>query len=204
MEYDYKIATITSHVKLDTVIDTNKLKEYMTIHQLYQNTSTKPRKQFRNQFTTTIPIMDEWIKTGGKIHNVSLKIFNNGRLHMTGCNSDSMIKAIISKAIALIIVSNSVGLPNFTVHKHEVLMINTSFDVGKKLCLHTLWMKLLKEYNLCSTYDLKVYVGINSKYISSSGDQVTMLIFNSGKVILTGPKNIESINEAFKFIKSIV
>lgn len=204
MTIAHKIATMTAQAKLDTLVDTSKLRDFMDKYNLIDTNTVTNKKTFRNQFTTSLPTLDIWTP-GNKCHNVSLKVFNNGRLHITGCNSEDMIRHIISKALSLIIVSKShAESTTIRLHHHEILMINTSFDVGKKLCLHNLWQKLLREHNLCSTYDLKVYVGINSKFISSNGSQVTMLIFNSGKIILTGPRELNSINEAFKFIISAV
>lgn len=220
MASGYKIATMTAQAKLNALIDTNKIKEFVKKYNLTDLNQKQTEKSFRNQVTLKIPIIDIWLSSveDKKVHNASLKIFNNGRLHITGCNSDNMIKAIISKGISYILLSNSiiktqqeditendsVDNEKYVLNKHEILMINTSFDVGKKLCLHTLWQDLMIKHNLCSTYDLKVYVGINSKFISSNGSRVTMLIFNSGKIILTGPRELESIDEAYNFIKSVV
>lgn len=233
----YKIATMTAQCKFEALIDTEKIKEFINKYNLTDLNQRKTDKSFRNQITLKIPITDIWLsrKEDNKVHNASLKIFNNGRLHITGCNSENMINTIISKGISYILLSNSIiksispeptdksqtpptavgpvdskmcdggtGARKYTLNKYEILMINTSFDVGKKLCLHKLWQDLMIKHNLCSTYDLKVYVGINSKFISSNGSRVTMLIFNSGKIILTGPRELNSINEAYNFIKSIV
>lgn len=207
MASGYKIATMTAQAKLNALIDTNKIKEFIKKYNLTDFNQKQTEKSFRNQVTLKIPIIDIWLSSveDKKVHNASLKIFNNGRLHITGCNSDNMIQTIISKGISYILLSNSIIKPQqeYILNKHEILMINTSFDIGKKLCLHTLWQDLMIKHNLCSTYDLKVYVGINSKFISSNGSRVTMLIFNSGKIILTGPRELKSIDEAYNFIKSV-
>lgn len=204
---ELKISTMTVQSKINTSIDTLKLHEFI---QSYNLSVEKPKKAkgvtqktFRNQVTINIPMQSH----SSKIHNVSMKVFNNGRLHITGCNNNDMIRTVLAKTVSYIVVSESVpattDLSDLTPTNIETLMINASLDLGIKLDLHNLWDTLLNRYNLCSTYDLKVYVGINSKFISSLGAQVTMLIFNSGKVILTGAKEIESINEAYAFLKTI-
>ena len=66
---------------------------------------------------------------------------------------------------------------------------------------------LVQEYSLSATFSsLSRYPGINLKYPSKSepGKQISLLIFRSGSIIITGGKNATDIFNSYNFITEVV
>lgn len=134
----------------------------------------KRKREFDNQTT---------VRHGSK----SVKLFRNGRVHVTGCKSLADFQAAVADVCAALSdagVRTSDGQPmrfdRVTVH-----MMNVTFDAGSRLRLRPL-RDALTALGHAVRYDADVYPGLNAKLCTGDGRRVTALVFGSGKVILTG------------------
>ena len=73
-------------------------------------------------------------------------------------------------------------------------MINSNFSCNCNLNLK-LFTRLLSYEGYTSRYNPESYPAINLKY-----EKVSVFIFGSGNVVITGSKSIEEIIETYKFI----
>jgi TATA-box binding protein (TBP) (component of TFIID and TFIIIB) len=165
-------------------------------------------KNFQNQVSITMAI-----KRDKYIH---LKLFSNGAVQLTGCKSVGqfveVMKKLCSKLLTFQFAYNTVTKktikkvfvtnPNFVmvnkVTNLAIRMVNTSFHVGfmiDRVALYNLLLKL----NHTVTFDSAYHAGVNLKYISGS-DTITLLIFESGSIIITGLKTKHQIWDGYEFI----
>ena len=182
----------------------------------------KKKKVFYNQCTLIIECenacdCDESCDCD-KYKRVNLKLFLNGKIQMTGCKSVEHAKAAIDKlAIELkkdkyslnestgeFVKKDIIDNQNFNMTEPTIELINSVFHTGLNInrdCLHT---TLVNKYNIFATFQPCIYVGINSKFISSTNTKVTILIFQTGKIIITGAKTLQDIDESFTFINKVL
>ena len=115
---------------------------------------------------------------------------------------------------------------------YKIVLINSDYYLGFEIKRNMLHELLLKKYNTFSSYEPCIYPGVNSKYyynktyknkeyqgkcycdvycngtgIGEGNGQckkVTVAIFQSGSIIITGARNMEQINCAHTFINGVI
>lgn len=121
---------------------------------------------------------------------------------------------------------------DFKITDFQIVLINSDFSTHFKIkrdILHTL---LSKRYQIFSSYEPCIYPGVNSKYYWNSvchdnqikgvckcdktctgkgkgegdGDckKITISIFQSGNIIITGARSLQQIEDAYKFINEVL
>tara|TARA_B100000902_G_C27290607_1_gene906917 strand:- start:1308 stop:2072 length:765 start_codon:yes stop_codon:yes gene_type:complete len=174
---------------------------------------TKKRKFFYNQ--VTIHVVKHKI--------VNVKIFNNGGVQMTGLKSKEQGEYVVNILKNLLqqhgLVPNDVSLSPI-----KIVLINSDFDFGQEINREMLH-RLIVEENYYSSFEPIIYPGVNIKYyfntnnragICQCGDicngkgqngnckKITIAVFKSGKIIITGGQSIQQINTAYNFITSFL
>ena len=135
------------------------------------------------------------------------------------CNTSLVEMGVISPSICKI-------------KDYKIVLINSDYYLGFEIKRNVLHELLLNEYNTFSSYEPCIYPGVNSKYYfnkayndkqyegkcycdvycdgTGNGDgngeckKVTVAIFQSGSIIITGARNMEQIECAHKFINRII
>ena len=117
---------------------------------------------------------------------------------------------------------------NIKYDKINVHLINSDYTAGFKIKRDVLHELLVDKYNIYSTYEPCIYPGVNTKYYDNNtniqdgvcncenscngkgngnGDgkckKVTISIFQSGAVIITGATNEEQLQRAYNFINTV-
>ena len=236
-----RISTMTAISKLSSDIDLKKLYENFKINDIihfieYRDNPTKGfsekslrkkrkkviKKVFYNQVTLHL-----FYK---KLINV--KVFNNGKIQMTGLKYEEQGKQVINLLINELIKCN-IDNTIFKEDKLEsleyrIVLINSDFDIKYKVNRELLHREIIR-LEMCSSYEPTIYPGVNMKYYyndafdnlgvckcsnrcngkgSAYGDgeckRVTIAIFNSGKIIITGGKNLKQLNTCYEFISNIL
>ena len=237
---DLRVSTMTYISDLNTEIDLKRLFDSVDIDDILKyieygalnqkgeksSKSSKPRKNqkkkfFYNQITAHI--------FEGKIVNV--KIFNNGRIQMTGIKNENQGLKVLDKVVEKIkkieshkleqILSNTDIKPQ----NNKIVMINTDFDCGFKIKREIL-QRLVTDKGYYSSFEPTIYPGVNIKYYFNKEKQntgicncegkcngkgkdgfckkITVAVFNSGKIIITGGQSYEQLNTAYDFINDIL
>ena len=116
---------------------------------------------------------------------------------------------------------------------YSVVLINSDYHINYKVKQLALHQKLVNTYKIFSTYEPCIYQGVNSKFCwnkdyinkpgytpgkcycskmcngkgSGEGDgnckTITIAIFQSGSIIITGARSLEQIYTAYNFINNI-
>lgn len=168
----------------------------------------KKKKAFYNQVTLIV-------KTK-KNKNYNVKLFTNGAIQMTGCKSiDGIIEALtkifeelkITKAIydfkqnKIIdkpFVTNEKVLSIKNIYNVKICMINSNFGIGFNVDRDRLYDILLSDKIECS-YDPIIHACVNIKY-EHPDKTISIFVFESGAVIITGARSCSQIIEAYTFI----
>lgn len=184
----------------------NVLRSLVKLKKKYNPRTTK--KNFHNQVTVMVEIKNKRI--------INVKLFKNGAIQITGCKSlNNFTEAIMilcknlkdyalmydkttRKITKLMFVNNVKDIGPLKVYKLKVRMINSNFHVGFLIDRVVLY-RLSLENDITCTFDACLHACVNIKY-NCDDDVVSIFVFETGSIIITGAKNIKHINRAYEFI----
>jgi hypothetical protein len=173
------------------------------------NSKNKQSTVFLNQVTVSI-------KVDNKEKPVSVKIFNNGTVHFTGCiDINNLIEASYKlcieckrpiailnedgKVVDINFVDNPDELSIDNIYDIKIDMINCIFVVPFKIDRSKLQI-LMKNDGYNVTYDSNRHAGVKISYVSVN-KKITIFVFESGSVIIIlGSQGFSRINEIYTFI----
>jgi TATA-box binding protein (TBP) (component of TFIID and TFIIIB) len=170
--------------------------------------SRKKKKAFYNQVTILVKTKK------GKTTNV--KLFTNGAIQMTGCKSidgviDTLtkifselktVKATMDYKLNKVIekpFASDIGILDIkNLYNIKVCMINSNFCIGFNIDRDKLFDLLVSDKIECS-YDPIIHACVNIKY-DHPEKTISIFVFESGAVIITGARTCSQIVEAYTFI----
>jgi len=180
------------------------------LNNIKKNKKKKTKRSFYNQVTIGIKTSNDKI--------VNIKIFINGSIQMTGCdglysciegletlcNEIKKVKGIINPSI-----SNKIIIKTFTTKPDNVVinkindvkirMINSNFDIGFQVNREKLYKILLDEKINC-VFEPIIHACVNIKFNYKNKEKISIFVFESGAIIITGAKTKNQIFDAYKFI----
>jgi TATA-box binding protein (TBP) (component of TFIID and TFIIIB) len=186
-------------------------------------------KAFFNQSTM---VLRRYIPGTTTFKEVNVKLFANGGIQMTGVVSEEFAKDslqfLLSEIKKLEVSPFLDGIP--TIDKFSIQLINTDYSLNKYVNQNLLHKILVNDYNLFSTLEKTIYQGINTKFYYNKqnavqrgvctceksckgqglGDgegqckKITISIFRTGKIIITGGRHMEQIYMAYDFLNTIL
>ena len=134
----------------------------------------------------------------------------------------------VSDVLDIFVKNNDLKIASYS-----VVLINSDYHINYKVKQLALHQKLVNTYKIFSTYEPCIYQGVNSKFYwnkqynnkpeytsgkcycskmcngkgSGDGDgnckTITIAIFQSGSIIITGARSLEQIYTAYNFINDI-
>jgi len=187
-----------------------------------QNRNNKGHRHFQNSVSFIVAIENN--------KDVNIKIFINGKLQLTGVP----IKQDGIRAVNILCdyIYNKYHI-KMKIHNYSTVMINTCYDLKFNINREVLYDILVNKYNIITVFDTEGYPGVRVHYFYNectkmtdnegqcicnnlcNGDgnglelgnckRISIAIFQSGKVIIAGGcSDIEPINNAYRFINSII
>jgi len=162
---------------------------------------------------------------------VNIKLFGNGGIQMTGIPAEDFAQETLIWLIEeLKKVQPTVFKEKPELQKFKVQLINSDYQVAYPINRNALHTILSQKYKLFSTFESTIYQGVNTKYYynekserkngicwcekacSGQGDgkelgnckRITIAIFQTGSVIITGARNHAQLDEAYDFINDIL
>lgn len=221
---EIKISTMTLEAKLNTQFYPGNIKKYVKDsadirviqkkkpkNKKVKKTNNKNRQSdaFLNQITVSI-------RVSNKKNPVSVKIFNSGTLHLTGCVCiDNLFEAVYKlciecrKEVAVIDKKGKIRPIKFAEDTNKLRVENLfGFKVDMINCIFVVPFKidrpklqvLLKVEGYNSTYDSNGHAGVRIKYVNDN-KKITIFVFESGSIIIImGNQGFRRINEVYNFI----
>jgi TATA-box binding protein (TBP) (component of TFIID and TFIIIB) len=184
-------------------------------------------KTFFNQSTIVIRKR----KDATEFKEVNVKLFANGGFQMTGVTNEEFSKEVILWIIDQFTrLPTAISPKELSLAKFSVQLLNSDYKMNafaKRSELHKI---LCETYRLSSTLETTIYQGVNTKYYynkestatrgicgctkfcSGQGDgatignckRITIAIFQTGSIIITGARKREQLDEAYDFINAIL
>lgn len=148
----------------------------------------KVKKSFYNQTTISYKLNN----------NVSIKVFSNGKLQLTGITSVN--NCLYTIGIIIDILKRSEGSlehasPSIeNVSNMSIEMINSNFNIKKELDLKKMRSILIHE-GIDFNYEPDTYPGINAKI-----NNISVFIFGTGNIVITGGKSLKCIEKTYRYI----
>ena len=195
---------------------------------IFTNRKITP-KSFFNQSTLVIRrvIHEGTDRAGWK--EVNVKLFANGGIQMTGVTSEEFAYRSLEWVLQTILtlpISPFEG--KASLERFSVQLINTDYALDKFINQDALHKLLVNEYNLSSTLEKTIYQGVNTKFYyntfhsgngicqcenfckgqgSGNGEgeckRITMSIFRTGRIIITGARKMDQIETAYQFLNGV-
>lgn len=182
---------------------------------------TKETKRFDNQVTLIIrDIGNENIKMMYNRTDVNVKLFKNGNIQMTGLKTIEQGKEIVKFIVNKIKQFENIAInpDSLCVGTYKVQLINSDFRINKSILRSKLNYIINTEYKLESVFEPCIYPGVKIKYMwnsmsnngvcSCKGEceckKITIAVFQSGCIIITGSQNIQQIDDTYEFINKVL
>ncbi len=210
------ISVITLCANLNSRIDINKLRENQNIiYKNFKNTrihkiknkvknnkyeiKNKIKKNiFNNCFIFSLEHMDS--------KNISVKIFINGKLQITGCKNIEIAKNIVNIIVNIIEYMDNIysiieNKQTFKLDSLEIAMINSGFKLNFEINQYLLASQLKPDDIIkYVSFQPDKYCGINIKCINNT----SVFIFRSGAVNISGSKNTDNLKKIYNHIINIL
>lgn len=201
----------TNNNKMD---DNTVIRSLIKMKKTREKNKKNPKRQnFNNQATLIVDIKNK--------RQINVKIFKNGAIQMTGCKAledfynalnvvchelkkkkaiyDKQSKTIVSKYF----ITNYDTVETDQVRNFKVVMINSNFKVGFLIDREKLHGLLLKS-GVRSILEPNIHACVNIKFNYKNKDTISIFVFESGSIIITGAKTESHIIEAYKFITKVL
>jgi len=185
------------------------------------------KNSFFNQSTIVIRKKKE---DGNGFKEVNIKLFANGGFQMTGITSEAYSKLVLVWLIEQFKTFTGISEKPLKVEKFSVQLLNSDYKVNALVRRDELHKILVNHYKLFSTLETTIYQGINTKYYynevskikngicmcdkicNGQGDgkseasckRITIAIFQTGSIIITGARNLNQLEEAYEFMNTIL
>ena len=188
-------------------------------------------KSFFNQSTIVLRRRTTPSNEPAKWKEVNVKLFANGGIQMTGVSSDVFAREAIEWLLAqikLLPQSPFAGTPS--IERFSIQLINTDYAIHRHIHQDALHKTLIQDYNLFSMLEKTIYQGINTKFFYNTHPQkqmgvcncvrickgqgtgegegqckrITMSIFRTGRIIITGARYYEQIEMAYQFLNGVI
>lgn len=224
------ISTMSATCSLGVDINLSDIWNYMELNKMYITTikfkgeikSLEPKKKrkrkktvksFQNQLT--VEIRPDLVNLPD--NKISVKIFKNGSIQMSGVKSLLACNLALNKLIDSlskeygIIINGKIEDINFisdrnkiSVNRYKVDMINSNFTINYEVNREILYNILLKKKIECR-YEPSIHACVNIKFRPSDAPKnISIFVFQSGHIIITGAKTINSIAESYKYITELL
>lgn len=154
------------------------------------------KRKFRNQLTMII-----WSREAEK--HIKVKLFRTGRAQMTGVRSEKngqdcihFIRSILNRYAEHLNIKDEVV---WMKDNWRIAMMNGDLDLKMTISREFLHSILCPKYGITSNLDADTYPGVIMKHVVDT-KQITISVFSSGKVIITGANARSQIEFCSKLV----
>jgi TATA-box binding protein (TBP) (component of TFIID and TFIIIB) len=165
---------------------------------------------------------------------VNMKLFENGGFQMTGVTSEEFSRSVVEWLIEYAKqFTTPISSELLKIAKFAIQLLNSDYKMNTLAKRDEIHRLLTSQYRLFSTLETTIYQGVNTKYYyneeapldtelwgicqcarpcTGQGDgksignckRVTISIFQTGSIIITGARNRSQLDEAYEFINQIL
>jgi TATA-box binding protein (TBP) (component of TFIID and TFIIIB) len=155
----------------------------------------KEKKNFYNQVSIAVKIDDT--------KKINIKLFINGSIQITGCKSLEHVLIGVSNLFNQIKNSIYVDDTNKLIINNlfdvKIAMINSNFDIGFHIDRDKLFYLMKNKTKYVCMYDANYHACVDIKY-EEEDKIISIFVFESGSIVITGSRNCLHIINAYNFI----
>jgi TATA-box binding protein (TBP) (component of TFIID and TFIIIB) len=183
--------------------------------------NNKVIKRFDNQITLILAdIGNDELKAMYTKTNINAKVFRNGNVQMTGLKSEKQGKECMNyiSHIVKMYCNNEVFVSSYNIQ-----LINSDYRINRNINRNKLNNVINNNFDIMSLFEPCIYPGVKVKYYwnndkDSKKDgccyccydkdctckKITIAVFQSGCIIITGAQMRDQIDEAYVFFNNIL
>uniref|UniRef100_A0A6C0CYZ8 TATA-box binding protein n=1 Tax=viral metagenome TaxID=1070528 RepID=A0A6C0CYZ8_9ZZZZ len=216
-----KLNNIYDYIDIDDVIRYVKYNKTDKGHdpKKEKNKTRKNQKQKKDFFNQMTLHVYDGVKKNNR--HVNVKIFNNGKIQMTGIINNDQGSNILNILYNKLLKLDIIQLVPIDDNKLEIALINSDFNYGKTINRDRLYQYLIHQ-NIFVTYESCIYPGVKIGYYYKEGNKtgicncatpcngkgdginscrrVTIAVFHSGNIIITGGRSFDQLEQTYNFI----
>jgi TATA-box binding protein (TBP) (component of TFIID and TFIIIB) len=193
---------------------------------------TKQKKNFYNQTTFLVQTSQNQRPVNIKIFSNGSISMTGCKEEFDGLYATRGLVADMKKYAD--IFYNAEDCESLDVIDYGITLINSDFSIGHKIDRTELYKLVVDDYGLFATYEPTIYPGVKVTYMWNNLDdiqrntglckcstncllknrkkernngickKITIAVFQSGKIIITGSNTLEQTNDAYEFINNIL
>lgn len=154
--------------------------------------------------------------------HINIKLFKNGHIQMTGARSKE--EGLAASTAVLRIMHGPLG-PAAEVRDVKICLMNSDFRINFRVDRDKLYGVVKDTYNMWCSYNPSIYLAVKIHYMyNEHGDglckakdeqcdgkkkgacckKVTIFVFHTGAVIITGAVTLDQLKRAYDWISTVV
>lgn len=183
--------------------------------------NNKVIKRFDNQITLILAdIGSEDLKKTYNKTNINAKVFRNGNVQMTGLKTEKQGEDCMEYILHIVkaLCNNDVFVSSYNIQ-----LINSDFRINRNINRNKLNTIINNTYDIISLFEPCIYPGVKINYYWNKTNntkqdgccecdyrqeckckKITIAVFQSGCIIITGAQKREQINDAYDFFMNIL
>jgi TATA-box binding protein (TBP) (component of TFIID and TFIIIB) len=193
---------------------------------------TKRRVSTKTFFNQSTLVIRKRRDDANEFKEVNVKLFANGGFQMTGVTSEEFSRAVVMWLLEQFAsLKTPISAEPLHLKKFAVQLLNSDYKMGALAKRSELHKILCEQYRLSSTLETTIYQGVNTKYYynkentgatkgicncpkfcSGQGDgekvgqckRITIAVFQTGSVIITGARTRAQLDEAYEFMNGVL
>lgn len=180
-------------------------------------------KQIQNRFRNCASFV---MQPDPTVKPLNIKLFSNCSISMTGCKKKIDGFIAVNMLIEEMkkhpqIFDKDEDCEKLDQTGYEITMIKSDFDMNIKINTLKLYDIIINEYNMFANYEPVNYAGLKINYMWNPNDpdkmgfcncgkpcrgkkstckKITIIVFQSGRIAITGATTEEHLNDSYKFI----
>lgn len=173
----------------------------------FKSITKNSKKNFYNNTTVIVNVSDNKF--------VNVKLFHNGSIQISGCkelsDANIVLNKLKSKLSEIVVIDNNGEIMEikfinnidlFFVKDFKIDLINSNFTVRYSINKERLYNILVEENIICILANS--HACVNIKYKISENNYVSIFVFQTGNILITGAKNAEDIKKTYTFIVKLL
>jgi len=194
---EFNVKNIGEQLELDKTIPTIKYNtnERTILIEKMKKKVKNSKRNFYNQVSISVQVDND--------KKINIKLFINGSIQITGCKKlDNMLiglTKLFKKIHNLKYVNDLDKLTMNNIYDIKIVMINSNFDVGFTIDRDKLFYLIKNKTNYICMYDANYHACVDIKY-EMEDKIISIFVFESGSVVITGSRNCLHVINAFEFI----
>ena len=178
------VTTLTYETKLvPETEETYVTPSMLDVVKEYIATKTEVKHGFKNSFIVTLHVSSPRV---GTIRKISIKIFRNLRLHVTGAHCLEMLQNVVDMINDWISECTKIVMRE-DIASRQIDVVLYKYQLPGNLNLLKV-KNLLNHRKILSIYDPNNYAGVRAKIPVQDEKEASVMIFRKGKLIIIIPR----------------